>query len=677
MENKKKFIAGAIVALLLVGAIAAVVFLAGGEEKKFTYSPSVELPTDFMVLVNKPTNMNEMAFVAALSSVVVHETMEGAPRYHPMFILEDGMLTPHQMDTISKLSNGEIPKMIFTPDGKVPAGLEGQVAIDENLVFDMDGRRLADFFGYDGYISVGSYREALWVSPLANIQNKVIIVDEATYPTQESVWNELQKEGLASNMIMVANPYDVNLETLEVMTPGYFTENFNGNPDYDYQDSLFHIDALSVIGAEYAAYHQCYVITDVQPSQTELGYMNVELNQRAIGQYEMVKYVSDTYGHPEYVVMVGSAAAVPQFQMPDETADSASSVEGDKLVSSDVMFGFLDGDLYTMDAAVGRLVNLNVQALSNQMVRTWLYENIDYQVTVDYSDGSKTIDWTKHGAAFSGYGITYQRRQTTPARFICRDYEDEGMEYEYCGPAGLQGPLGNFWPDPFIKRTDMADMKNVLQASTTVAYRGHGSDYGSLYLVPYMWGDQDGALKSDELPDMYLPPQVAMFVSCMNAKIHGGGWNSAPEPVELERLFALNYQAAGCVAYAGATEVSFSNIGQDSDAIVGEATGDHKWNLNDAWFAFFWDGILNHEEEHGTLGKAIQWAENRYITNPAHGGKFTPFDGNPANFADDYDGAHWKEVTMFACYGDPTFSPHSYNPGAGSYDPWHNGNGDQ
>jgi hypothetical protein len=168
-----------------------------------------------------------------------------------------------------------------------------------------------------------------------------------------------------------------------------------------------------------------------------------------------------------------------------------------------------------------------------------------------------------------------------------------------------------------------------------------------------------------------------MFVSCMNGKIHGGGWNTRPESVEMDKLFCLNYMYAGAVAYSAATEVSFSNVGQDSSAITGEATGNHEWDLNDAWYAFFWDGILNHEEEYGTLGHAVRWAENRYMNNPNHAKQYSPFEGDPANFQDDYDGAHWKEVAMFVAYGDPTFMPYNVNMGAGSYDPWHNGDSDQ
>jgi hypothetical protein len=79
--------------------------------------------------------------------------------------------------------------------------------------------------------------------------------------------------------------------------------------------------------------------------------------------------------------------------------------------------------------------------------------------------------------------------------------------------------------------------------------------------------------------------------------------------------------------------------------------------------------MLNHEEEYGTIGHAHRWAENRYINNPNKDSPTSPFD--PGKTVD------WKEVSMFVCYGDPSFLPYQNSPGGGSYDPWHNGPDDE
>ena len=173
-SNQKKIVAASIVGLLVVGAvISGVFYFANGNEEKFKYNPTVALPTDYMIFVEQPVNEKQMAFVAALSSLAVHVVSPGAPQYHAMFILKDGKLSEHQLATIETLSNKDAPKLVFAPNGIAPEGLSAQIPIDEKLVFDTKGKSIARFFSYTDFISVGSYREALWVSPLANLENKV------------------------------------------------------------------------------------------------------------------------------------------------------------------------------------------------------------------------------------------------------------------------------------------------------------------------------------------------------------------------------------------------------------------------------------------------------------------------------------------------------------------------
>jgi hypothetical protein len=381
--------------------------------------------------------------------------------------------------------------------------------------------------------------------------------------------------------------------------------------------------------------------------------------------YLKLMEVAINYGPPEYVCIVGSAAAVPQFQLP-------GNGDGDVLVNCDVIFGFLDDDKYTMDAAVGRIVNLNVQGASNMIVKTFLYNRTVDEVVVDYSDfagGTQSVDWRYHGASFSGYQITYQRMQATPARWMCEDYADENMEYEYMGPSGT----GELFGDG-VRNSDEMDIGTICEASGFVAYRGHGSDTGSMYSLRVYTDSEVGYLSGEDAQALDMPPQVSFFAACMNGKIHGTDFGEDAADVELEKLFVLGYLYGGALAVGGATEVSYSNIAQDKDALWAEYglgilhdKEDHNWDLNNAWYAFFWDGILNHEEEHGTAGKALQWAENRYIKN--HNNQVSPFDST----TDDNLGAHWKSVAMYAMYGDPSFKPYVTAEGKNNYDPWHNG----
>lgn len=665
-SKNKTILAIAIVSILIVAGIAAFFMSGVKEDKGFIYSPTIELPQEYGIIMEEPTDNDTMMFAAMLSSLAVEK--DGT--YHPFFILEEGgNLDDHQLDTIDKMGLGNMPYLIFSNDPETDPPAAGQVS-EVFGVYGMEGQELAEFMGFEGVLTVASYEEALWAASIAKNSNRVMIRGPSSFSSQEEAWSELRQMGVPFDYVMVANPMD------------YSTEALHFSPGYDTFDDQFHIEGISAVTGEVAAYRDAYVLTQYTPSQENIGDMDLELNQRAIGYYLELRKAVDSYGIPSYVTLVGSASAVPQFQLPDQTNADPNNVEGDLLVSSDVAYGFLTDDLYYMDSAVGRLVNLNVQGMSNQIVRTYLYDRHVDVLSIDYSAGSQDVAWASHGTSFSGYEITYERGQVTPARFWCKDAVDEGMTYDYIGPSnfGRDILLGDG-----IDPKGQDDMNNAMEASGFVAYRGHGSEYGSLYMVPIAVGDERSVLRGEEVAELLLPPQVGFWVACMNAKIHGAGWWKPAEPIEIERTFALNYLYGGAVIAGGATEVSFSNIAQDATSATEEFLpgiindrwndGNYEWDLNDAWFAFFWDGILNNEDTYGTAGEALRWAENRYIQNPIRNREVSPFiqDLDDPDWQGGLLGAHWKEVSMFAIYGDPAFSPNPTSPGSNSYRPWVNG----
>jgi len=661
-KKKKRLYQIAALATAFLFIASAIAFYPSPKERPELYQPVKDLPQNFLIVVDEPQSVDDMAFIAALSSIAVRDQGD---TYNPMFITDGGQLDQHVLWTLEHMEGGNKTIVLFSNEETMADSIraQGLDVLDEH-VFPKDNKVLCQFTGFDGAISVGSLEEALWVAPLASQKNMVIGIDEPTYTSQEEVWMELKGLGVPPEYLVVANPKDFSVETLSKQ-----------QDDYDPYDNLFHVPALSCLAAELAAFRNAYVLTDCPTSTQQVGNLNDEylaLNSRAIGTYLAIRNFSSTYQIPEYICIVGSAAAVPQFQMP-------GNGDGDTLVSSDVMFGFLNTGLEEMDvdqdSAVARMINLNLPGMANQLVRTFAYDRITQYVNVEYSDiagGPQDVDWRLHGASFSGYEITYERMQATPARWICKDYTDEGMEYEYYGPSGTGTMFGDG-----IKNTNEQDVGIICEASGMVAYRGHGSDTGALYGVRvYGPNGDEFYLSGERAATLDIPPQVSFFVSCMNAKIHGTDYGEDAGDVDLGRLFSLNYLYGGSVVLGGATEVSYSNIGQDFPALWAEyglgivrTNDDHRWDLNDAWFAFFWDGILDTDDpdtQYGSAGKALMWAENRYIAN--HDYLISPF------WHDDSDelGAHWKEVTMFAIYGDPAFVPHQERPGENDYNPWKN-----
>ena len=230
MNKRVKMIIAVFLCLMLVAV--AVILYSPAAPPEAGYDPSLELPSDYMVLVEEPQTLEDLTFIAALSSIVVHDG------YHPMFILDDGKLDQHQMWTIGYVGIADLPVLLFTDNPDLQANLADQVTINDTDVFSKSPDVLAQFKGFDDVISVASYQEALWVAPLANVENKVITIGKKSFNTQEEVWERLADNGVPADYVIVANPYDLTTLTLE--------ENI---VDYDTYDSQYHIPSLSAVAA--------------------------------------------------------------------------------------------------------------------------------------------------------------------------------------------------------------------------------------------------------------------------------------------------------------------------------------------------------------------------------------------------------------------------------------------
>jgi len=649
MEKKNviKMVAVAAVIALLLAGLLAILLLPSKEKTKDLYDPSVEAPLDFMVIVEYPKTQEDMAAIACLTPLLFH-----GDTYHPLMILDQqDELSRQETYTLTHWDTDHT-KILFANDEAIFERINTQLSaeslspIEEQYNLKLTQKASAMFYGFNGVLSVGSYEEALWVSTLAKQKNLAVVVDEPTYSSQEQVWNELQSLGIPANYIVATNPWDFELGSLKANTP-----------DYDDYDDAWFCPALSVVSAELAAYHDGYMITRAAPQATVDWTMNMELpqNRRGAGLLQKFRNVSATYGPAEYVCIAGSASAIPQFLM--QIGGTGA------ITNSDIMYGFLDDDQLTQDAAVGRVIQYEVSLASNQLAKTWMFEDFTELVHVEYGDragGPQDKNWRTHGVSFSGFEITYNRMQATPARWICDDFEDAGFTYDYLGPYGT----GNKILDAEMNSMEN-DLPEMCKGTGYVAYRGHGSDTGSLYGIRvYGPNGEEHTLSYKDCQTMDVPPQVAFFVSCLNGKIYGHGPGTEGNDVDFEKLFTLNYLSSGPSALISATEVSYSNIGQDIPALRAEygLQDDHKWDHNDAWYAFVWDGIINHPAEHGTVGKAVQWCENRYMAYPPNDSP-SPFEPK--------DTVDWREVTFFTVYGDPAFRPAIPESAQPGYDPWH------
>jgi len=709
IKSGRALVALGIVAIMLISGIGLYAMNQNGEETNY---PHIPLAEDYMLFVDAPADEGDMMMIASISMLAVHSEGTGK-EYHPLFILdENGLLDDHELWTLRHLgvrgSGGNLTKYVFSNHA---GGIEGQLntaGIPGNVVHINLTREDVNYFmrtkinrhgdgagGFKGEIKVSSYKEALWVSSLAAVENKVITTGEkGTFSSQERVWAGLAEKGIRADYVLAANPEDYKGEDV-------FYSIFDG------VNTSYHIPSLSAVAAEVAAYRQAYVVTDIPPvEEIEIPhdykpmfpdpehpesadpndpdndmYLN---NLKAYGYYEAFKLLNKEYGPVSHIALVGSAEAVPQFELYDYSGSEP------EYTSSDVAFGFLnDKDLYTMTSAVGRLVNFNVQGMSNQIVRTFAYDRISQ--TVDAENYLEPVSWRTHSSSWNGFEVADQRLQNSPGVYFVEDSNDEGFDATYWSTVsaggGYSGDGGVTWG---------AEIAPELEASGLVAYRGHGSWHASFYqwgyylireLNTYGLGDEAHArLEGTYARTRFLPPQTACVVSCENAKIHGVNFHG--EPIEMDRDFATSYLYAGAIGLVAATEVSYSNVGQDIESGSGAATGQYDWDINDLWYAGFWDNTLDgkyangtHYEEETSGAEAVMWTENRYIQHlrDEFDGKtcspfFKPPDGmkRARQGYEDEGGMHWKEVSMFAFYGEPMFKYYQARPGENDWNRWHN-----
>jgi len=707
----RKIFVSAVILLLLLASIglASLNWLReedSTEKEKVGENP---LSDNYMIFVDEPKTDEEMALVYALSSLTVR-----GEDYFPLYILGETGLDEHQLWTISHSVNKDAEKYLFTNGAALTVeqqlrakGIEPNLVVFNFTKEDVNSV-LRGFlknpgpYQFENEIRVASHHEALWVSPLAAIKNAIITVgDEPTYRSQEDVWKELAKLGQPADYILAANPDDY-------LGDDVFFSIFNG------ERTSYHYPTLSAVAAEIAAFRKAYVVTqipDLEEIEIPVEYTALfpegnpenrnlydDLNDmflnnvKAYGYLEIFRYINKEYGPTKYICLVGDAEALPQFELFDYSYSEGNLVEPKipEYTSSDSAFGFLDPErLDYMTAAVGRIVNFNVQGASNLVARTLGYHYILKEREVKGYVGRDTINWERHSSSWNGYEVADLRLQNTPAIYFCEDSIDEGYDTSYWSTLG---PGGGYTSDGGA--TANMGIIPELEASGLVAYRGHGSWRGCFYTwgrwveKNFGVGDQlANHVEGEELRSVFLPPQLGCLVSCENAKIHGTNYKSIP--IERDKAWAPNYLYAGALGLCAATEVSYSNIGQDLWSAPGQGTGDSKWDINDLWYAAFWDGIFNGAWENGehtgpevSGAEAVRLAENRYIENLKKNfdGKYcTPFLAPPEGMIHPERGAvygeeggmHWKEVSMFAYYGEPMFRIPVFAPGVNQVDPWH------
>ena len=192
--------------VLKAAAIGTIILLAGGgllfvflREEEPTipiYTPTTELPGDFIVIADYPDTQEDMLSISCLSPLLFH-----GGSFHPLLILDqDGYLSRQELYTLSHWKTDRLKLLFSNGEGvleNVNAQLEGEglEPVQEGMLFPLSGDICGVFFGFDGAITVGSYEESLWTATYAKTKNLAMVKGAPTFQDQEDAWAALGEMG--------------------------------------------------------------------------------------------------------------------------------------------------------------------------------------------------------------------------------------------------------------------------------------------------------------------------------------------------------------------------------------------------------------------------------------------------------------------------------------------------
>ncbi len=571
------------------------------EEPAFSEG-NVELKSPCMLFVPEPQSEKDMLYIALVSQLTCRNGT-----YNPLFIVAESGLDGRAQFTINSMSIKDCPKYGF--------GVESVAGVTFEQTFAKDLGIFGDFKGFDDEITVASYDEALWLAGLAAAKNLRMVYGNATAATMSDAWKLCAENGMNASYVIVTNEDDYREDCVNDMV------------------GKWHVPSLSAVAAELAYYHKAMVLTtgdlkSVENSDWPIEYEEDENNGRAAGVLTALRSYAQKYGPVDYVCIVGSGAAVPQFRV------SQSGDEDRGHVAGDVFYGFTVDD-EEITSAISRIINLNVASVSNTVARTLGY---------GYLVEANANNWLENTVAENGYEVSDARAQNTPGLFFKLESDDEGYNglYTSSAEAGTTVDLTNQEPAVY-------DLKALLEKCNLIAYRGHGSSTGTFYSWSHFLDDG-----TEGIEDWDLAPSTVLIAACLTGKIYG--YDSDGTSLKLSDMICMNFLHGGIVSYVSPTEISYSEIGQDAVYYV-----NGEWGKNNYIYCHYWNNILNYDMNTGMAFKET-------IKGYMEAWDVNPFYSSPGS-------ADGKTVIMYCQYGDPMFTPwqNPANAGPGSYNYFENG----
>lgn len=451
-------------------------------------------------------------------------------------------------------------------------------------------------------IVVDNYENALNVVPIANFKNIPILIQGGTteealyrlgtiYPEQIIVYgntdyNEYSEKGvtvldnitLLNFTIKCAIEAGININYITVINPN------------DINQEIADVPHLSAFGSILAVHRNSIILTCDADNKT--------INSTV---HNAVEVLDNNGMKTEYICMVGDSYSLPFIYMPLKQLD-------DTICPTDNVYADLDGDPYTIEIAIGRIIGKTLADVSFYMDRVFNYNSyLEITTAPNYPNrGAMGENWNNNGltycataAEFAGEGDLYVNEQLYEGDF---DTQDDS-------PQGHTG----YWDTVISSELLTYDFARA-------NYIIMDADHGNPYRTANFWGY--------ELKPMH--PGVFFAVSCSLGRIdlRGYGENHTNYPDDewgFKESVTYYMMENGLNCYVGSMRTAWGTF----------STNAHR-EAAPGLCSFFVDGLIHNDE---SVGVALMNAKKSLINEAK----------NDVNMCTTFE---------YECFGDPAFNPY-------------------
>jgi len=406
-------------------------------------------------------------------------------------------------------------------------------------------------------IVVDNYTNALRMVPLATLWDVPIIAygpttNEALYRLDvrhaDQIWvcGETGYNGRGVTVVNETNLFSVTadaalalgieLDYLTVVNPG------------DVNETLADVPHLSACGALLAGYRQGLVIT-VEGNSTDV----IMREKTANLTYDLIHRACDELAdrgmEVRHICMVGDASSLP-FKYTD-------------MGPSDNPYADLDGDNFTVEISIGRIVGKTTGDVSYYLDRVFHYD--EYLASASASSPQNPamgLEWNNNGLVYCGLGAEFAGESTAWVNALLRD--DGQFDAQDDSPQAHT---------PGISAEALT--MDFARANYVMMDADHGNPYGT------------ASFSSEDLRDMY--PGLFFAVSCSLGRI---------DDVDVQRSMTYTVLEKGMNTYIASLRTAYGNLpGGDTSVATGLCR-------------FFLEDILAEDLDVGT---ALMQAKNTLV----------------------------------------------------------------